>query len=178
MNKINLHEVFDALNYRYSVDGESSISASEHSLLIAKLSSESWKSLDSLKKQEKRKREWIRSKHDLHSQVGSHYFETLICVNDFIIDIIEEIKKKFKDDQAIKNAELAHLRICAILQIEKDHMDEYLIPKHHIQPHFISTLAEEYHDTYPDLNLIELSKAYTEMYELWPEKPDYNRKPS
>ncbi|MBK7937987.1 MAG: hypothetical protein IPJ82_13240 [Lewinellaceae bacterium] len=137
-----------------------------------------WQNLDTHKKQDKRRETWMRFKHNTESLTRLPYYEKMIHVYDLLIDLIENLRYVVKDKNAIKGADLGRLRVCAIALIEKDYMDESLIPNHHVQPHFISTLAEEYHDTYPDLNLIELSKAYTEMYELWPEKPDYNRKSS
>lgn len=172
----NALNVFDVISYRYSIKNDiKNISVEEIWLIFDKSSSESWKMLDPYKRQEKRKWALERFGQDPDSRIKLPYYSKMIDVNNFIINIFEGLKYILIDGESIKNAELGLLRICAILQIEKDYMDEDIVPTHHLHPRFIENLAREYHETYPDLRLTELSQTYTEMYELWPEKPDQNQ---
>lgn len=168
--------IYEILSERLNAQGGLIRNYSAESHLISNKSLETtWKNLDSYKKQDKRREMWMRFKHNPESKTSSPHYEKMIVLYDQIIDLLEKLKGFLKDETAIKNAELGLLRICAILQIEKDYMDEDIVPKHHLHPKFIENLAREYHETYPDLRLTELSQAYTEMYELWPEKPDQNQ---
>lgn len=177
MNSDEQKTIYNILHTRLNTEGVGLKNYGAESYLISSKSLETtWRNLDSYKKQDKRRELWMHFKHNPESKTSSPYYEKMIMLYDQIIDLLEKLKGFLKDETAIKNAELGILRVCAIFQIEKDYMDEDIIPKHHIQPRFIENLVKEYHETYPDLHLTELSQAYTEMYELWPEKPDKNMK--
>ncbi len=152
-------------------EGKAKNYSAESSLLSIKSNKVSWQMLHSFNKQDRRREAWMRSRRNPESLTGSPYYEKMILIYDHILDILTLLKGILLDDESIKNAELGQLRICAILQIEKDNMDEDLFPKQHILPRYITNLAEEYDQTYPDLHLLDLARAYIDMYEHWPGKP-------
>ncbi len=162
--------LYDKLKFE---EGEGKVKnySAEFSLLSIKSNKASWQMLHSFNKQDRRRETWMRSRRNPESLTGSPYYEKVILIYDHILDILTLLKGILRDDESIKNAELGQLRIWAILQIEKDNMDEDLLPKQHILPRYITNLAEEYDQTYPNLRLLDLAQAYIDMYEHWPGKP-------
>lgn len=72
----------------------------------------------------------------------------------------------------VEKADLSDLRIYTVIHIVKDYLDEHILPQNLLHPKFIQNIAKDYDQQYPELKLNELSKVYTEMYELWPDRPD------
>ena len=161
--------LYDKLKSEEGKDKTKNYSA-ESSLLSMKSNKVSWQMLHSFNKQDRRREAWMRSRRNPESLTGSLYYEKMILIYDHILDILTLLKGILQDDESIRNAELGQLRICAILQIEKDNMDEDLLPKNHILPRYVTSLAEEYDQTYPSMRLLDLAQAYIDMYEHWPGK--------
>lgn len=151
----------------------------EISLILEKELYESWKALGPWQKQ-KRRKNFLALAYNRRDNVKVNipYYQKMIDVYYLILNLLLKLSANFYNADMIDNADMVHLRTCSIALISKDYMDDYILPKHHLKPHFFETLAEDYDTTYPDLQLSELAKAYAEMYELWPDKPENNRQTS
>jgi hypothetical protein len=144
---------------------------SEFSLVDDVLYRESWKQSDAEKKQTER--EWFlnRSKN-IHSVIDKEYIFRLINSSALINAILNDINSQLVTFADIENADLSDLRIYTVTHIAKDYLDEHILPHNLLHPKFIQNIAKDYDQQYPELKLNELSKVYTEMYELWPDRPD------
>lgn len=144
---------------------------SEFSLVTDVLYKESWKQSNAEKKQAER--EWFlhRSKN-IHSVIDKEYILRLIRSSILINSILNTINSQMVTFIDVEKADLSDLRIYTVIHIVKDYLDEHILPQNLLHPKFIQNIAKDYDQQYPELKLNELSKVYTEMYELWPDRPD------
>lgn len=142
----------------------------EFSVITNEIIKESWTSLGSSQKQEKRWLFLIKTK-DPESQVSPKYYALIVECYDKILSIIN-LCMNIKKNELLKDDEMPFLRIISILLIAKKYLDNDILPQNLLNQKFIQNIAKDYDQKYPELKLNELSKVYTEMYELWPDRPD------
>lgn len=133
-----------------------------------------WKLSDSNIKQENRRSFLITcKKRGDTTAVNLEYYEKMIIVYNLLNVVWEKVKRILPDKKAIENADTSLLRIASIILAERTNMDESLIPQYHFPADLFKTIANDLYDTFPDFNLPELARLYTEMFELWPNKSIY-----
>ncbi len=142
----------------------------EFSFITNEIIKESWASLDSNQKQEKRRNFLIKTKGP-ESEISPIYYALLVKCYDEILSIIN-LCISIKKDDLVKDDEMPFLRTVSVLLIIKKYLDKEILPQNLLNPKFIQNIAKDYDQQYPELKLNELSKVYTEMYELWPDRPD------
>lgn len=152
------------------------ISSSEESIVRNAMLKESW-IVSTPKEKQIRRKQFLSSGKKIKSVINLIYYEKMISIYDMILEILSKLEKIFTDkENKGEIVEIPLLRIAALFLIEKDFVDEYILPYHHAYPFYFQNISKEFHSEYPDLNLNEFAEKYTEMYNLWPEKSKYEIK--
>lgn len=153
-------------------------SAPEEAVVRYELMKESWRIALPEEKQTKRK-QFLASGKKIKSVINLTYYENVILIYTMIIQMLDKLSDLNISNEVLTNEiDLQLYRIKALLIIEQGHIDENIVPIHHLPPIYFQNIANELNSTYPDLNLKEFAEKYTEMFESWPEKSKYDIKKS
>lgn len=101
------------------------------------------------------------------------YYSLYIEVYDHIVNLLFQL-----ENLSLNNGEddMRLLRLECLLRIEKDYINEQFKPRQHLPDYLFKEIRKELQD---DLDKFGLSvfndfvDLYSEMYQLWPQKPDF-----
>lgn len=169
MERINKLEILKTL-----VNDDNYVHMSGESAIIRHaFRNESWLTAAPEVKQSKRN-EFLALSKRRKTIINLEYYEKMILVYDLLLDMLTKLEQLVNSEKLEgKSVSMPLLRITALVLVEQDFIDEYILPSHHIQPHYFQNISNELHNEYPDLKLDEFAELYTEMYNLWPEKTKY-----
>lgn len=169
MQKINKLAIFKAL-----MDDPKFIhNSAEESTVGNALVKESWLVATSDVKQRER-RDFLKSAKRRGTVINLDYYEKMILVYNMLLEILSKVEKLIHQRESEnETVEIPLLRITALVLIEQDFIDEYILPLHHIRPTTFQDISKELDTKYPELKLKEFSEKYSEMYSLWPERTKY-----
>ncbi|MCB0573609.1 MAG: hypothetical protein KDC61_03475, partial [Saprospiraceae bacterium] len=126
-----------------------------------------WVNLSDFEKQERR-RAYLNRAIAERKPINYVYYQSLIEIVDFIIKLVKSHEDILLEERFDANL----LRILAFMLIEKENIDETIIPNNHLNVTWFSNLADEFRKEYPELSLDNFVRLYDRMYSMWHKKPN------